>query len=336
MLISSRTPLRISFVGGGTDYPEYFEREPGAVVGLAINRYIYISVIKLADFINYRYRLSYSKLEIASDIQEIEHPVVRNVLDHYNVREPLDINVMAELPSCTGLGSSSSFTVGLINLVSALKETPLTRLDLAHAAIHTERVLLKERVGVQDQLHAAFGGMNRFDFKEGRTQITPIHMRTECQSTLMSSLVLVYTGIRRFASNILDDQLAATSNKELDQDLSHLMSLTDQTVNILESPNAEGLLDDLGSILHEGWMTKKKLGSKVSTPHIDALYDYALASGAIGGKLCGAGGGGFMLFLIPPQNRKRFDEAMAGKAIIPIELDTNGSTIVTNILPSGM
>ena len=330
MLITSRTPLRVSFFGGGTDYPEYFDRLPGAVVGMAINKYVYISALKLASFIDYRYRISYSRLEKAAKVSEIEHPVVRHVLDHYKIEDALDINIIADLPASSGLGSSSAFTVGLVNLVSALRAQPMTRLDLGLAAIHVERNLLKERVGVQDQLHAAFGGLNRFDFVDGRIRITPVQMRFECQRALMTSLVLVYTGVTRYASEVLREQVKATQERKVDGELSHLMSLTKQSVDILEGGDPERLVQDFGVMMHDGWMTKRKLASTVTSPQIDQLYAAAVQAGALGGKLCGAGGGGFLLMVVPPQVRQNFNKAMTDYPLIPIVMDTHGSTIISS------
>lgn len=329
MLISSRTPLRVSFFGGGTDYPDYFQRFPGAVIGMAIDRYVYVSALRLSDIIDYKYRLSYSKLERVSEAGDLDHPVVRAVLSHYRIDQPLDVSIQADLPASTGLGSSSSFTVGLINLVSALQGRTATRLELGKAAIHVEQVLLQENVGVQDQLHAAFGGLNRFDFIDGRTRITPVQMTSECEAHLLSSLVLVYTGQTRFASKVLTEQVAATRERKIDKELSHLLALVSQSMSVLESGNPETMLADFGKMMDEGWQTKRRLSSGVSNPKIDELYDHALAAGAIGGKLCGAGGGGFLLMVVPPHARATFESAMAGHSIIPIGMDRNGSTILT-------
>jgi D-glycero-alpha-D-manno-heptose-7-phosphate kinase len=330
MLVSSRTPLRVSFFGGGTDYPDYFGRFPGAVVGMAIDRYVYVSALPLSDIIDYRYRLSYSQLERVTSSADIEHPVVRAVLAHYQVEEALDISIQADLPASSGLGSSSAFTVGLVNLVSALQKRSITRLDLAQAAIHVEQVLLAENVGVQDQLHAAFGGLNRFDFVEGRIRITPIQMTAPCLDRLLSSLVLIYTGTTRFASRVLTEQVQATKERKIDRELSHLLKLVDQSIDLLESVDPESLLRDFGAMIHEGWQTKRGLSSGVSNLEIDALYDKALAAGAIGGKLCGAGGGGFLLMVVPPENRKKFNDALTGHNLIPVRMDRHGSVILTS------
>lgn len=328
MMISSRTPLRVSFFGGGTDYPEYFERHRGAVVGMAIDKYIYISTLKLRDFLQYKYRVSYSKLETVQNIRDIQHPVVRVVLEHYGVDEALDISVLSDLPASSGLGSSSSFTVGLINLVNALKSVCMTKLELGNQAIFVERKLLGETVGVQDQLHAAFGGINRFDFVDGRTRISPVQMTSQGQAALLNSLVLIYTGINRFASETLDEQLQATAEQKLDSDLAHLLTLTNEAVSILESSNSNSMLQDLGALMHEGWETKRRLSSKISNPEIDHLYDLARQHGALGGKLCGAGSGGFLLMVVPPDRHADLAAAIAPIKIVNVGMDTQGSTIL--------
>jgi D-glycero-alpha-D-manno-heptose-7-phosphate kinase len=329
MLTVSRTPLRVSFFGGGTDYPEYFNRARGAVLGMAIDKYVYISVLRLSSVIDYHFRVSYSRIETVLQASELQHPVVRNVLQHFGMNEPLDLSIMADLPARSGLGSSSSFTVGLINLVHCLQKRPITKLDLARSAVHVERELLSENVGVQDQYHAAFGGLNRFEFSAGRTRIEPVQMTAACQTALTGSLFLVYTGVTRFASATLDEQMQRTVSHAADGALSHLLALVDQAVGVLERDDPDRLLAEFGAMLHEGWETKKQLSSKVSTPGIDALYDAARAAGASGGKLCGAGSGGFLLMLVPPERQAGFLERMGGTAIIPIGMDTVGSTILT-------
>jgi len=329
MMIVARTPLRVSFFGGGTDYPEYFRRARGAVLGMAIDKYVYISALRLASILDYRYRVSYSRIETVTDAADIQHPVVRNVLAHYGVTEALDLSIMADLPAKSGLGSSSSFTVGFLNLIAALQKRQITKLDLARQAVFVERELLAENVGVQDQYHAAFGGLNRFDFEGARTRISPIQMSGDCLTALTGSLFLVYTGITRFASATLDEQMANTASGAVDKDLSHLLTLTDQAVDVLEGGAPERMLAQFGAMLHEGWETKKRLSSKVSNPAIDALYSAAREAGALGGKLCGAGSGGFLLMLVPPERQAGFFEKLGRDAITQIGLDTIGSTILT-------
>lgn len=318
----------MSFFGGGTDYPDYFSRHPGAVVGMAIDRYVYVNAVRLSDIIDYKFRLTYSRLEHVSDAAELEHPVVRALLQHEGVDYPLDISIQADLPASSGLGSSSAFTVGLVNLLNALKGKTLTRLDLGRKAIHVEQVLLQENVGVQDQLHAAFGGMNRFDFIDDRTRITPVQMTTECEDYLLSSLVLVYTGKTRFASQVLTEQVQSTKERRIDQELSHLLTLVSQSIGVLEGNAPEAMLRDFGAMMHEGWQTKRSLSSGISNPEIDALYDAALKAGALGGKLCGAGGGGFLLMVVPPPARQAFESSICNHCLIPVGMDRQGSVIL--------
>jgi D-glycero-alpha-D-manno-heptose-7-phosphate kinase len=330
MLISSRTPLRVSFFGGGTDYPEYFERDRGAVVGMAIDKYVYISALRLIDFIEYKYRVSYSRLEMVHDIADIEHPVVRNVLRHYGVEQALDLSIAADLPARSGLGSSSSFTVGMINLMNALRGLSVTKLDLGREAVFVERELLRERVGVQDQLHAAFGGINRFDFTQGRIRISPLQLTAASQRMLTESLLLLHTGVSRFASETLDEQITRTVDRGNDQALSHLLSLCDQVVDVLEGADPDIMIREFGAMMHDGWMTKRRLSDKVSSPQIDQLYEHARAQGALGGKLCGAGSGGFLLMVVPPAVQPKFLEQLGDVRVIRIGLDTQGSTILRN------
>jgi len=329
MMIVSRTPMRISFFGGGTDYPEYFRRARGAVLGMAIDKYIYISALRLSSVLDYRYRISYSRVETVPDIDSIQHPVVRAVLTHHRVNQPLDVSILADLPARSGLGTSSAFTVGFLNLINTLDQKITTKLDLAREAVFIERELLHENVGVQDQYHAAFGGLNRFDFDAERTRISPVQMPAACQTALTSSLFLVYTGMTRFASETLNEQMEKTRERSVDDALSHLLTLVDHGVAALECGDPDRMLADLGAMLHDGWETKKRLSSKVSNPAIDALYARCRDAGAIGGKLCGAGNGGFLLMLVPPANRTRFAAAMDDRIVIPINLDTLGSTILT-------
>lgn len=329
MIIVSRTPLRVSFFGGGTDYPEYFRRARGAVLGMAIDKYVYVFALRLSSILDYRYRISYSQVETVTEAVQIQHPVVRNVILHYGVTEALDLSIMADLPAKSGLGSSSSFTVGFLNLIGALQKRQITKLDLARQAVFVERELLAENVGVQDRSHAAFGGLNRFDFEGERTRISPVQMAGPSLAALTNSLLLVYTGVTRFASATLDEQMARTKQGVVDRDLSHLLTLTDQAVDVLEGEDPGRMLNDLGAMLHEGWETKKRLSSKVSGPEIDALYAAARDAGALGGKLCGAGSGGFLLMLVPADRQERFREKLSGVAITRIGLDTIGSTILT-------
>jgi D-glycero-alpha-D-manno-heptose-7-phosphate kinase len=334
MLYVTRTPLRVSLFGGGTDYPEYFDRNPGAVIGFSIDKYIHLGLIRLNAYQEYNYRLSYSKLELTKTIAEIEHPVVREVLKHYKIKERLDISVMSDLPSSgSGLGSSSSFTVGFLNLIHALMRKPITRIDLAKSAIFVERELLRENVGVQDQLHASFGGINRFDFSKGKYSISPVQVSAQTLSQLNSSMVLVHTKIARRATNIVKAQLVATKAKSLDNSLVKLFEQVGKAEKILEDGGADAIAC-LGEMLNEAWRIKRELSADVSNPEIDELFETIIKSGAYGAKLCGAGGGGFFLALVPPNKIDALCKAVAPRAVIPIRVDLIGSHLVYPSLQS--
>jgi D-glycero-alpha-D-manno-heptose-7-phosphate kinase len=328
MLWTTRTPLRVSLFGGGTDYPEYFERRPGAVIGFAIDKYIHISLLQLTAFQDYNYRVAYSKLELANRIDEIAHPVVRAVLSDMAITDRLDISIQSDLPATgSGLGSSSAFTVGFINCVSHYIGRPTTKMDLARGAIRAERELLGENVGVQDQLHAAFGGINRFDFEAGRTRITPIQVSAELLAEFESHLVLVHTGIARRATDAVKLQLAATKEQKLDKDLTDLYDLVGVCEKSFEQPSG-AFLTELGRMLSESWKIKRGLSSAVSTDDIDDLFKCIENTGAHGAKLCGAGGGGFFLALVPPDRMKALREAVYPRAVIPIRIDVHGTILV--------
>lgn len=328
MLCISRTPLRVSLFGGGTDYPEYYKERRGAVLGLAIDKYIYIAALKLSGIQSYQYRIAYSKIEHVDYVEDIQHNAVKAAFDHYRISIPLDLSIMADMPANAGLGSSSSFTVGLLNLIARLRDERITKLDLALNAIHLERELLKENVGVQDQLHAAFGGINRFDLDEKNFRITPMMMRSDCLHQLMQSLVLIHTGVSRHASSVVSEQLQRTCSGAIDHQLDAMLSLVDHACDILTSSRSETLLHELGALLSESWKLKRSLSPRVSTPDIDFLYEKALTLGALGGKLCGAGGGGFLLMIVSPAIREGFMQRMTPARVIHIGLDTQGSTII--------
>src|SRR5712691_7959649 len=227
MMVAVRTPLRVGLFGGGTDYPAYFRREPGAVLGFTIDKYVYLSALRLSAAVDYRYRLSYSQVENVDSVAAIQHPVVRTVLQRYGFDEPTDFSVQADLPASAGLGSSSAFTVSVINLISHLMGTPRTSMELAREAIHTEQVLLRENVGVQDQLHASFGGINRFDLHGDTFRVTPIDISGANLRALAASMVLVYTGVKRRASKVVADQLKGTEAGALDAELREIRGFVD-------------------------------------------------------------------------------------------------------------
>ncbi len=327
-MLTSRTPLRVSLFGGGTDYPEYFSRYPGAVLGTAIDKYIYISCLRLERFVGFGYRLSYRINEEVQTLAEMQHPVFRTVLGMHDIGPGWNFSSMSSLPSNSGLGSSSSFTVGLINLVSRMKNLGYTRYDLASMAIDVEREKLKEIVGIQDQLHAAFGSLNRYDFTGNDFTITPVRLKHEVRDALNNSMYLVHTGIERHTSQTVDDQVQKTKDKVIDKPLEHMYNLVGEAQKVLEKDDAELVLREIGRMLDDGWQTKRSLSAKISNPEIDAIYATAMQHGALGGKLCGAGGGGFFLLLIPHHARNAISEALGHRELIPIRMDDTGSTII--------
>jgi D-glycero-alpha-D-manno-heptose-7-phosphate kinase len=328
MALLSKTPLRISFLGGGTDYPSYFEKKNGAVLGMGINKYIYVASIELSGIQDYRYRVAYSKLEQVQSVQEIEHPVVRALLIDYKIDEPLDISIMSDMPANSGLGSSSSFTVGLVNLLRTRKNIQMTRLDIALEAIRVERELLGENVGVQDQLHASMGGINRFDLSAESISVTPLIMRAEKLKVLNDSLFLVYTGLRRHASQVMIDQLKSTRSGLIDIQLERMYRLVFEGEKILKESPASDLLNDFSQLLTESWNLKKSLSTTISNSYIDLLCDQCKKAGAIGLKLCGAGGGGFILCIVQEDFQQTFVERMYPQKAIKISMDTDGTAVL--------
>jgi D-glycero-alpha-D-manno-heptose-7-phosphate kinase len=329
MLLVSRTPLRISLFGGGTDYPAYFEREPGAVLGLAVQQHIYISALSVPPEATHHFRVTYSRLETVQRAEDIMHPVVREALKFTGYDIPTDFSIQADMPANTGLGSSSAFTVGFLNLLYNLQKNPRDPMALARDAMYTEQVLLAERVGVQDQLHTAFGGMNRFDFHGNDYRRTQINAPRETLDALMEHCLLVYTGIRRHASNVVAEQVEKTSTKTNDSSLAHLVALVGQAQALLENSRSSiaQKCTELGAMLHDSWMVKKSLSSLVSLPEIDELYEHCMSSGALGGKLCGAGGGGFLFMVLAPGERERFVEAVGRERCHPVSIDYEGSVV---------
>ena len=331
MICLSKTPLRVSLFGGGTDYPAYFQRRPGAVLGFAIDKYIYVSILRLGAYVDYRYRLSYSKVEHVDRVEDIEHPVVREALKYFGWDEPADFSFQSDLPAFAGLGSSSAFTIGLIRALSHMMNVPHTRMELARQAMFIEQMLLKEGVGVQDQMHAAFGGIHRFDFYGDDYRVTPVAINDEALSNLTDSMVLVFTGIKRRAAQVVAEQVQNTSEKKLDGDLGQMRALVDKAQAILENRNhTDDLPIRLGEMLDESWNIKKRLGSGVSSGQIDELYELCRHHGAVGGKLCGAGGGGFLLMVVPQEKSAAFREAIGPRRCVSFRIDRHGSRVLSD------
>jgi D-glycero-alpha-D-manno-heptose-7-phosphate kinase len=324
-VIISRTPFRISLFGGGTDYPSWFRHHGGAVIGAAIDKYCYISVRRLPPFFEHRSRIVYSQVELVNELSDIKHPAVRGILSDLGINEGLEIHHDADLPARSGLGSSSSFTVGLLNALYALDSKMISKRDLACEAIRIEQEVLKEKVGSQDQLWAAYGGLNRIDFFCDCTfAVTPIILSPERRQELCSSLMLFFTGFSRFATDFAQHQINNMNNRK--SQLRTIRSMVDSALDILLDPNAS--LRELGELLHDSWRLKRELADTVSNPQIDEIYESGREAGAIGGKLLGAGGGGFMAFLVDPEKRELVRERLKKLIHVQVGFDNEGSRIV--------
>lgn len=324
-MIISRTPFRVSLFGGGTDFPSWYRTHGGAVIGGAIDKYCYISLRRLPPFFEYLHRIVYSNIEQVRNIAEIRHPAVRAVLDEMRVTEGLEIHHDGDLPARSGLGSSSSFTVGLLNALYGFRDQVVSKERLADEAIHIEQKVIGETVGSQDQVWAAYGGLNRIDFKvDGTIDITPLIMERERLEALQSHLVLCFTGLSRYASDIEKEKVA--NFKKSGPQLHEIRAMVDEAAAILSSSRRD--LNDLGRLLHHGWMLKRTLSPNVSNTAIDELYEIALRAGALGGKLLGAGGGGFLLLFVPPNRQASVREQLKSLTVVTFRFDYDGSKIV--------
>lgn len=324
-MIISRSPYRISLFGGGTDYPAWYRRYGGSVLSLTINRYSYITCRFLPPFFNYKYRIRYFRREEVSSRAEIEHPVIRTALEYLDIDSGLDLVHHGDLPARSGLGSSSTFTVGLLHALYALKNQMPSKRQLALDAIKIEQEILKEHVGSQDQTAAAFGGVNRIDFGGvSEIDVNPLSVSPEALSNLESSMMLFFTGLTRQASDIAKVQIERIDvNKE---NLMRQMELVDEAQKILMLGNND--FKPLGELLNEQWLLKRRLVSGISNEMIDLSYAKAIRAGAWGGKLLGAGGGGFLLILASKDKHSEIKQALGDLLYVPARIDYLGSKIV--------
>ncbi len=322
-MIISRTPFRISFFGGGTDYPGWFQDYKGAVLATTIDKYCYISCRYLPPFFEHRSRIIYSKMEHVHNIDEINHPSVREVLRFMKIEEGVEIHHDGDLPARTGLGSSSSFTVGLLHSLYALKGMMPTKERLAREAIHIEQDMCKENVGCQDQMLASFGGFNCIEFGgDQHLTVRRVTISNDKLRILQQHMMLYFTGFSRTASEVAAHQIQNIPNKTKELRIMHEMVA--QAVNILNTER----ITDFGKLLHESWKLKRSLSEKISTPHIDELYETALSAGAIGGKLLGAGGGGFVLIFAAPEAQPKIQEKLRHLLLVPFKFESLGSQII--------
>ena len=324
-MIISKTPFRISLFGGGTDYPSWYRDNGGSVLATAIDKYCYISCRHLPPFFDHKHRIVYSKVESVKEIEEIQHPVVRAVLSTLGTSAGLEIHHNGDLPARSGMGSSSSFTVGLINAINAMKGLQTSKDDLAKQAIYIEQEVLKENVGSQDQILAAFGGFNKIDFNaDDSFNITPVIINKELTCKLQDHMLLFFTGLSRYASDIAKDKIANIKNNF--RELTQMKEMVNEGLSILHRPSDP--IKDLGKLLHESWKLKRSLSTKVSTPQIDEIYETGINAGAIGGKILGAGGGGFILFFAAPENHNKIRDRLKNLVHVAFNFDNTGSKIV--------
>lgn len=327
-MIISRTPVRLSFFGGGTDYREYFEDHGGAVLGTTIDKYVYVSVNRLSEFFEYKVRVGYSRAELVNRVEDIVHPSVRETLKFRKVDGNLDIHIFADLPARTGLGSSSSFTVGFLNALYALDGKVIPRQRLAEEAIRIEQDLIRETVGCQDQFHAAFGGLNIMEFRKEGISVRPVVISREKYEHLDASLMVFFTGLTRSASEVAKEQVANTANRRLDSYLERMRGMVHGAETIISDEDPERMVQGLGELLDEGWDLKKRLSGSITNPFIDDVYEKAKAAGAHGGKLGGAGGGGFFFLLVPERRKEAVRKALSGLLEVHFRFESEGSTII--------
>jgi D-glycero-alpha-D-manno-heptose-7-phosphate kinase len=324
-MIITRTPFRISFLGGGTDYPGWYREHGGAVLATTINKYCYITCRPLPQFFEYKHRIVYSKIECVNNNDEIQHPAVRAVLNWAKVDQGLEVHHDGDLPARSGLGSSSSFTVGLLHALQGLNGKMASKDSLARDAIHVEQNVIGENVGSQDQVSAAFGGFNRIQFKRNDSfDVAPVILPVQRRQELNDHLMLFFTGFSRIASEVAKSQIENLKNRE--KELILMYEMVDEAINILQ--NEKESIDSFGKLIHSSWQYKRSLSDRVSTPEIDNIYQAAMEAGAIGGKILGAGGGGFLLVFAKPERHAEIRKRLNNLIHVPFEFEDSGSRVV--------
>jgi D-glycero-alpha-D-manno-heptose-7-phosphate kinase len=320
-LIITQTPFRISFFGGGTDYTPYYEQYGGAVISTTIDKFGNIILRRLPQYFDYKILIRYSHNETVNSIDEIDHPSVKACMQYMNL-DCLSISYDADIPAKAGVGSSSAFTVGLLNAMHALKGEYIDKIALGKEAIYIEQGVIGENVGAQDQMAAAYGGLNIMEFSSDDIAVRPVIISKERKKLLKDNLLLVYTGLSRIASEIANEQIKNTPNK-----ITELKQMHDMVYEAEKILTGNGNLNEFGMLLNESWKLKRSLTGKISNETIDTLYDKALQNGAIGGKLLGAGGGGFFLFFVPPDRKYQIVDKL-GLMDVPFEFENSGSKIL--------
>ena len=323
-MIITKTPFRMSFFGGGTDMEDYFKENGGAVLSTTFDKYCYVNVRHLPRFFDWSNELSYSKTERVNCVDDIQHPAIRNAMKMLDMRE-IRLTYEADLPARSGLGTSSSFAVGMLNAFYALKGKYADKKKLADEAIYLERVLCNEAGGWQDQIAASFGGFNRINFNADGYEVLPIIISPERKRQLNNSLMMFFTGFTRFSSDVQKAN-KVSSTEEKRTRLKKMYELVDEAEDVLV--NKERDLDDFGRLLDTTWRLKKSTGSAISTGSIDELYEKGMAAGALGGKLLGAGGGGFLVFYVQPEKQEAVKEAMKDLMYIPFKFEDGGTRVI--------
>jgi len=323
-MIITRTPFRLSFFGGGTDFPAWYKKNGGVVLSTTIDKYCYISCRPLPPFFSHKHRIVYSKSECVNDIDEIQHPAVRETFRFMDVREGLELHHDGDLPARSGIGSSSAFTVGLLHALYGINGKIVSKKRLALESIHIEQKMIKENVGSQDQVAVAFGGLNKITFNgDHDIEVVPITLSAGRLEDFQNHLLLFFTGATRLASDIEKDKIRRISDENTG--VARLGEMVNAAIELL---NSGGDFDDFGRMLHESWLVKKSLSPQVTTGEIDSIYDLALRNGALGGKLLGAGGGGFILFYVKPDQREQLKQRLSHLLNVPFRFDTLGSQII--------
>lgn len=322
-MIITQTPFRMSFFGGGTDLESYFKDNKGAVISTTFDKYCYVNVRHLPRFFDYSTELSYSKTERVTSIDDIQHPAIRNAMKMLKMEE-IRLTYEADLPARSGLGTSSSFAVGMLNAFYALKGIYADKKKLADEAIYLERVLCNEAGGWQDQIAASFGGFNRIDFSEDGYEVTPLIISPKRKRALNENLMMFFTGFTRFSSDV--QKANALDKKDKVKQLQEMYSLVSEAQSVLTDGNRD--LNDFGKLLDVTWKLKRSTGSAVTTSSIDVLYDKGIKAGALGGKLLGAGGGGFLVFYVPKEKQPSVREAMKDLLFIPFEFENGGTRVI--------
>lgn len=324
-MVITKTPYRVSFFGGGTDFPLWFRENGGSVISTAINQFCYVSVRRKPPFFPHKHRFVYSEMEDVNELKDIKHPAIKGVLQWLQWEEGLEIHHDGDLPARSGLGSSSAFTVGLLNAMYQLMGRASTLQQLAKDAIQIEQEVIGEVVGSQDQIAVACGGFNRIDFlPEGGWVVKPVSVSSTRLQQLQDHLLLYFTGFSRFASQIEASKLVNFSSRK--QELQRMMQMVTDAESLLIDESRD--LHEFGSMLQEAWEYKKSLSTGVTTTAIDDIYNRAIAAGAIGGKILGAGGGGFMLFFVSPENQPAVRKALNGFIEVPFQFEQEGSRVV--------